>query len=66
MLPSIQDNFVEIIHESRAVRSVTGDCIKGFYTKSFINSTSYQWIGFTVIGGFNSGMVNFLEPQLFG
>ena len=30
MLPAIQDNFVEIIHESRAVRSVTGDYIRDF------------------------------------
>ena len=43
--------------------------MNGFYTKTFSNSTAYQYIGFTinkVIGGVNSDMVNFSELQLFG
>ena len=51
------------------VRLVAGAYVNGFYTKSFINSTAYQYIGFTinkVIGGVNSDMINISELQLFG
>jgi hypothetical protein len=61
--------FVEITQASQAVRLVLGDYVNGFYTKTFSNLTSYQYIGFTinkVIGGANSDMVNFSELQLFG
>jgi hypothetical protein len=62
-------DFIEVSQASQTVTLLSSDYINGFYTKTFINSTSYQYIGFTinkVIGGINSDMVNFSELQIFG
>jgi hypothetical protein len=62
-------DFIELSQASQTVRLLSSDYINRFYTKSFINSTSYQYIGITinkVIGGINSDMVNFSELQFFG
>ena len=62
-------NFVEITQGSSTSRLTSSDYVNGFYTKTFSNSTAYQYIGFTinkVIGGINSDMVNISEIQLFG
>ncbi len=61
--------LVEISQASQTVRLVSSNYVNGFYTKTFSNSTAYQYVGFTInkiVGGVNSDMVNFSELPLFG
>ena len=61
--------FTEINQASQSTRLTASDYPSGIYTKSFNNSKSYLYIGFTFnknVGGANSDMINFNEIQLFG
>ena len=61
--------FTEINQASQSTRLTTSDYPSGIYTKSFNNSKSYLYIGFTFnknVGGATSDMINFNELQLFG
>ena len=61
--------FTEITQASQMTRLTASNYVNGFYTKSFLNTTPYLYIGFTInkiVGGANDNMINFSELQLFG
>ena len=63
-------DWIEINKASQMTRLTASDYVNGYYSKSFNNSKSYIYIGFTInkiVGGtVNSDMINFYELQLFG
>ena len=61
--------FTEIKQASQNTQLKVSDYVNGYYSKSFNNSISYIYIGFTfnkVLEGPLADMINFNELQLFG
>jgi hypothetical protein len=62
-------NFIEITQASQMTRLISTDYVNRLYTKTFNNSISYLYIGFTfnkVVGTTTGDLLNFGEIRLFG
>ena len=62
-------NFIEITEASQMIRLIASDYVNRIYTKTFSNTVSYQYIGFTVnklVGTSNPNILNFSEIRLYG